>query len=734
MAKRLIYVGPDDDISDLAGKLQAADPGDQIALTVPPGAQAFQTPLNVRLLRSVAMKRGLTTTIVSPDPRIQEVAQSAGLVAYSSMAALEGGIPVESPRPGFRPAGPPPGPQAPFLPGPPAGTRTGAGTAATPPFEYMPRPAAPPVAAGAGTPVQQAGAGLLPPNTGTAVPGAVPAPRTGPWGAPIVAPWPPAPPEPVQPASELPSGFLATPRAAGPGYPVSQPAGQISPASPPYAPFLPASPAGPRPRPGSPWSSLSEIPDEEEPVSPWAGARAAFAPAAAAGVIATPPAPPPPPVVTPPPPPRHGPQIRQQPPTPPPTSTAGRIRLPSRRVIYGIVVGALALGIVLFLLLGTSATVTITVAEQPLTVTPTIQGTTSTAQAGQPNYILSKQIIDTASQTFQATPTGTQQITAVAATTELQLSTSFGCSPCTPLLIAEGTAFATAGDTNIFSVSKDTYVTFTAAGVPGTPEVPVVDLSAGTAGNSIPAGAIDACAPDEPLCSQDDITVTNPAAPTGGVDAATQTVASASDIANWQEQLGQVENQLGDKAASDLTTKAGQEKVAIDPNGGGKSLTFVVSPSTFPPATAGTVMNPTTVTVTMTAQETLYNPADLDAVVLKDLETSSNLPAGDSLVPAQLQLNNLQIIQAGSDGSFALSVSGVDYYHGKVDLAQLGSQLSGRTPNSVQGIVQQAIPNVRSVTVDETPVGFLFMPFSSSSIHIVETFVTSSGSGSSASG
>ena len=77
MANRLIYVGQDDDISDLAGKLQAANPGDQVALTVPAGAQAFQTALNVRLLRSVATKRGLSTTIVSPDPRIQEAAQRA---------------------------------------------------------------------------------------------------------------------------------------------------------------------------------------------------------------------------------------------------------------------------------------------------------------------------------------------------------------------------------------------------------------------------------------------------------------------------------------------------------------------------------------------------------------------------------------------------------------------------------------------------------------------------------
>jgi hypothetical protein len=230
------------------------------------------------------------------------------------------------------------------------------------------------------------------------------------------------------------------------------------------------------------------------------------------------------------------------------------------------------------------------------------------------------------------------------------------------------------------------------------------------------------------------MTVTNPAATTGGVDASNETVASASDIANWQEQLGQIEEQLGNTATAALSAKAGQEKVAIDPNGGGKSVTFTVSPSSFPPATAGTVMTATTVTVTMTAQETLYNPADLNAVVLKDLQASSNLPAGDSLVPSQLKLSNIQIIQAGSDGSFALSVSGVDYYHGKVDLTQLGSKLSGRSPGSVKGIVQQAIPNVRGVTVDESPIGFLFMPFSSSSIHIVETFVTSSGSGSSASG
>ena len=720
MAKRLIHVGPEDDVADLAGRLQAADPGDEIALTVAPGAQAFQTPLNLRLLRSVAMKRGLTTTIVSPDPRIQQVAQSVGLVVYSSVAALEGGVPVDSPRPGFRPAGPASRPQAPFLPGPPAPAPGGASAVAALPFEYVLRPLTPPAPAGAD----------LPETPAAAAPGAVPAPRTGPWGAPIAPPRAPATPEPVVPAWEAPVSFVPTPRAADPGYTASQPGGQISPASPPYAPFLPASPAGPPPRPGGPWSSLSEIPDEEESLSPWA--------AAAAGVIATPPAPPSILAPTPPPPPRTGLPIRRQPSPPPPTSTAGRIHLPQRRVIYGIVVGALALGVVLFLLLGTSATVTITVAETPLKVTPTIQGTTSTAQAGQANYILSKQITDTASQTFQATPTGSQPVPAVAATAVVALTAggkgecADGCS----FTLTSNYQFETATTPSIvFGVSGQTGVTIPAGG--GTSSaIPVTALTTGSIGN-VPAGAISLCpstSASGDWCTTLDLQATNPAAATGGVDGGTQTVASATDIANWQEQLGQVETTLGTKATADLSAKAGQDKLAIDPSGGGKSITFTISPSTFPPATVNTVMSPETVTVTMTAQETVYNPAGLDAVVLKDLETSSNLPAGDSLVPAQLQLNNVQIIQAGSDGSFALSVSGVDYYHGKVDLTQLKSQLSGHSPGSVQGIVEQAIPNVKSVTVDETPVQFLFMPFSSSSIHIVETFVTSTGSGSSASG
>ena len=129
MARRLIYVGPDDDVSDLAGKVQAADPGDDVGLVVPAGAQAFQTTLNLRLLRSVAMKRGLTTSLITPDARVQELARGVGIGVYSSEAAYDGGVPVAARRPGqalFRDSEAPPRPVAPFLPRAGAPVREGA--------------------------------------------------------------------------------------------------------------------------------------------------------------------------------------------------------------------------------------------------------------------------------------------------------------------------------------------------------------------------------------------------------------------------------------------------------------------------------------------------------------------------------------------------------------------------------------------------------------------------------
>ncbi|MGO8686210.1 MAG: hypothetical protein ACLQT7_03355 [Candidatus Dormibacteria bacterium] len=638
MAKRLIYVGQDDDVSDLAGKMQAADPGDEVAMVVPAGAQAFQSPLNVRLLRSVAARRGLSTSVVTPDPRIQELARGVGVSAFSSVAAYEGGVPVtvrpNGPAP-YRGTVPPPRPQAPFLPRAPG-----------------------------------------PPGPATALaapPGTAPVAPQSPW---------------APPPGRAPLGPAAAPPPLAPG-----------------------------PRTGGTWAPLPEPAAWEEPPPPWEAARsrAAFQSGVAeTGQAAQRPAPP------------SGPPGRRplQGPLlgPPP----GRFRalLRNRTALTFTAIGLVVILLVAFLVFSPSATVTVTIAEQPLTVNPTIQGTATPSQASQPNFVLGKVVSDTTSQTFPVNPSGTQTVPAVAATGSVVLTgDSAVCS--TGYFIGPGELLfeTTAG----IQFSAPNTTGFTIQEPSCTSTVAVTAVAGGSQG-IVPAAAISiwlntpctgggACAPGS-------ITVANPAQTTGGANATTQAIASASDVATWQAQLNQVETQLGDTATNDLNAKAGQDKPAVDPNGDGKSVTFAVAPTSFTSVAAGTVMNAETITVTMTAQETVYDPAAVQADVLADLQKSTNLPSGDTLIPSQLTLKKVQVIQSGSDGTFALSVEGVDYYHPQVSLGQIDTQLTGHNPSDVFGIIQQQIPDVRSVDVHVTPVQLFYMPFFSSHIKIVETFVT----------
>ena len=681
MAKRLIYVGQDDDVSDLAGKVQAADAGDDVGLVVPPGAQAFQTPLNLRLLRSVAMKRGLTTSVVTPDARVQELARGTGISVYSSVAAYDGGVPAAARRPGqppFRDPEAPLRPRAPFLPqaGAPAGPGGGGSVAGSPPSGTggWPAPASPP--GDWPPPITSSGAAPFRDPALLAAPGAPPAPGESPWATPA-----PPPGGPVAPA---PVAAVAQPRAR------------------------------------SPWTTAGQDTEWDQPPPPWAAGRAPDGYGALPGATVLEPPPPVAPSVRPPAPPGRGPAGA---PTPPPSPGGIRGLLRNRPALYGIGAAVVVVAFVLFLVLGSSATVTVTIAEQPLTVNPTIQGTAVAAQASQPNYVLTKVISDTATQTFPATPTGSQAVPGVDATGAITLTVppSAGCVPGNALTVYQGSLFETSGSTPIvFQTTADVAATCATSGPTTFPSVDVTASTAGASGN-VPPGSIDTCPSIEPWCK--DWQITNQQATSGGVDASTETVASASDLSNWQEQIGQVETQLGNQAQTDLQTKAAGERPAIDPGGNGKSITYTISPSSFPPAAAGTVMSAETVTVTMNAAETVYDPASVQAEVLADLKASTNLPSGDSLVPGQLSLSHLQVIEAGSDGTFAMSVSGVDYYRPSISLGQLRSQLAGHNPGDVSGIVKHQIPDVQSVKVDETPLQLFFMPFSSSRIQIVETFV-----------
>ncbi|HYA01137.1 MAG TPA: hypothetical protein VEK76_12445 [Candidatus Binatia bacterium] len=689
--RRLIYIGQDDDISDLAGRIRTADDGDEVALVVPAGAQALQAPIHLRLIAQLSAKRDQKVVVVSPDPRIQEQARGAGVTVFSSVAAYEGGVPIELRRPGAplrsgQAAGTPSPAVVPRSPvwepdSPPAGS----GAVAPGPAVASPSPlAAAPTAPAPAPLVAAAAGGTAPITTGPAAPaqlGGQPAPGDGPsraWPATGAGAW-----------GQAPTSWTASPVA-----PAATSAGWQSPGS--------GSPSG---GPAFQGASLYQ-----------GGGAATQVPPAQQALVTTPS--------------RSGRGTLRD-------SAARRPRgHRPRTALYFVLIGLAVIGLLVYLVLTPTATVAITVVEQPLPVTATIQGSADPTQNTGPNHILTKVVSDTGSQQFPATPTGTKSIPAVAATGSVVLSadpTTFPFGVSFPYS-TNGLVFETSGGVQ-FEVTGSGTVTMGPPTYQSAP-IPIAALQAAASGN-VPAGAItqwvnDPCSDPHNHCPAGSISVTNLEPTSGGVDAATQTVASSSDIQGWQSQVTQFCDQLTSKARSDLTSKAGGDTIALDPNQEGETIACSPKPNVAQ-IQADTQMSPVTVTVTMTAQATVYNPADVRADVLTDLENSQNLPAGDTLVPGTVS-SQTEVVTAASDGTVTLSVNASAYYRPattKQLLSALRDQLTGRNPGDVLGIVQQRINDVDHVTVHESPFTLFFMPFFSSNIAVTENFVAPSASSSS---
>jgi hypothetical protein len=93
----VVIAKPDDEIADLIDRVRAsADP--DVGLVVPGSSRALLTPLNVRLLAQFSNQSGRRTSIVSEDPRLQQLARASGLPVYGSVPAFERGIELAGPR------------------------------------------------------------------------------------------------------------------------------------------------------------------------------------------------------------------------------------------------------------------------------------------------------------------------------------------------------------------------------------------------------------------------------------------------------------------------------------------------------------------------------------------------------------------------------------------------------------------------------------------------------------
>jgi hypothetical protein len=90
MAK-LLYVEPNDEITDLVDRIRRAEGDRDLVFVVPPEGHVLRSPLDMRLLMQYTRGFQKRIAIVSGDPQIQALALRTGFPTFASLARLEQG-------------------------------------------------------------------------------------------------------------------------------------------------------------------------------------------------------------------------------------------------------------------------------------------------------------------------------------------------------------------------------------------------------------------------------------------------------------------------------------------------------------------------------------------------------------------------------------------------------------------------------------------------------------------
>jgi hypothetical protein len=101
---KVLYVEPDDEITDLVEKIRRSGEEQDLVFVLPQRTKVLQSPLNLRLLQQYSRSFVKHTAIVSGDPRVQEMAKSAGFPTYASVQAYERGVEVVRPHSPMEPS------------------------------------------------------------------------------------------------------------------------------------------------------------------------------------------------------------------------------------------------------------------------------------------------------------------------------------------------------------------------------------------------------------------------------------------------------------------------------------------------------------------------------------------------------------------------------------------------------------------------------------------------------
>jgi len=431
----------------------------------------------------------------------------------------------------------------------------------------------------------------------------------------------------------------------------------------------------------------------------------------------------------------------KQPPTPPVVAKPSGGSGDRRRAQLYAGIGVAVVGLLALLFISPSATITLTVAATPLSDTEPIQGGTTSPATGQTNYVQTQIVSSQKSDTFQANPTGTQQLPATAAQGTLYFSTDLA-APVT-LTVASGDLFLTNGNPAItFGAPQATTITVPAGGGGGSGKfgaasqqgVVVVDQTAEAKGN-VPASTVMTIPASEnpcggtPGCSLSDFKVffQGSSAPTGGADAKTVGTAQSSDLQGWNSQVTTLKQKLTTQVQSDLKSKASGRIFALtttdDPqNTGLPTVSCALNPAL---PSEGAQFSATTITVTCQASGVTYSMDDVRNQVFQELNTKK--PQNEQLATDKCSVPTPQASQVSPDGTVALNFSGSGvtcFSTPPVQGQQLAGQLACKSPDDAKQLLQDAnSQRLQNIDIAQHPFGLFFLPCLSSRISVSVSYL-----------
>lgn len=102
---RILYVEFDDEITELVERIRLSGDDPYLVFVLPNRARVLQSVLNLRLLMQYSRSFMKRTSIVSGDPRVQQLARDVGFPVFASVAAHERGVQALPPAPERPPGG-----------------------------------------------------------------------------------------------------------------------------------------------------------------------------------------------------------------------------------------------------------------------------------------------------------------------------------------------------------------------------------------------------------------------------------------------------------------------------------------------------------------------------------------------------------------------------------------------------------------------------------------------------